>query len=434
MRVKALLLCVALALCTFAQQQYPMKILIQLRHKVADSLSRVPRYLCTEVVDRQTLRIATNSRVPSSCPELVTAVQESKAKQKLLSSDRLRLDVALADNREIYSWVGEGRFGDQSLSQLVRIGSTSTGSFASFLHAIFAADGATFSYIGELQSNGHRVLQYGFEVPLWRSGYTIASASFSRLTAYRGTFTADAATLDLLRLEIQAESIPPELNICATSSSMDYTKLRINNVDFLLPAEADTHVISTEGRESVNRTVFSGCHQFLGESKLLLDDQPATSETASTQKARVIDLPPGTAVFTSLTEKIDPASAAAGDPIKGRLTKPIQIPNLGLTIPKGTLLNGRICQLFVQYDEWESLELGLKWESLEFEGAAHPLHLSLESAVPGTAKTADILVRQHGESDVTIGYFLFSEISKKYQIPAGFESRWTSLHPPPLSK
>jgi hypothetical protein len=256
MRAKALLLCLALALCGFAQQQDPMKILIQLRHKVADSLSRVPRYLCTEVVDRQTLRISNNSRVPSSCPDLVTAVQESKAKEKLLSSDRLRLDVALADNREIYSWVGEGRFGDQSLSQLVRIGSTSTGSFAGFLHAIFAADGATFSYIGETQSNGHRVLQYGFAVPLWRSGYTIANASLRRVTAYGGTFIADAATLDLLRLEIQAESIPAELNICAASSTMDYAKLRIKNVDFLLPAEADTHVINADGRESINRTVF----------------------------------------------------------------------------------------------------------------------------------------------------------------------------------
>ena len=74
------------------------------------------------------------------------------------------------------------------------------------------------------------------------------------------------------------------------------------------------------------------------------------------------------------------------------------------------------------------LELGLKWESLEFEGVAYPLHLSVESAVPGTAKTPDIKVRQHVDSDVTIGYFLFFEISKKYKIPAGFESLWISQH------
>ena len=188
---------------------------------------------------------------------------------------------------------------------------------------------------------------------------------------------------------------------------------------------------------AANRSIarfFSGCHEFLGESKLIFDDKPSTSQTASNQKSRVIELPPGITVSIALTEKIDPAYSAAGDPIKGRLTKPIQLPALGLTLPKGTALNGRICQLFVQYDDWQSLELGLTWESLDFEGVSYPLQLSLESAVPGTAKADEIQVRQHGESNVTIGYFLFSAISKKYQIPAGFESHWTALHLPPPSR
>jgi hypothetical protein len=353
---------------------------------------------------------------------------------QLLSTDRLRLDVTIAGNREIYSWVGEDRFDSESLPELVKIGSISTGSFATFLYAIFVSDSAAFSYLGESQFNGRRVFQYGFSVPLWRSGYTIATSSLSRLTAYSGTFTADPQALDLLKLQVHSDNVAPELNICETSTTMDYSKLRINNIDFLLPAEVNTRVIDSNGMQSANRTVFSGCHQFLGESKLIFDEQPTNSETASAAKPAAVELPAGSILFTALAENIDPATSAAGDLVKGRTTKPLQIPASGLTIPKGTPLNGRICELFVQYGDSISLELGLKWESMELAGSRRKLRLSLDAAIPKTAKTFGVQVRQSQAKDETIGYFLFPEISKKYRIPAGFESRWVALPAKPAAK
>ena len=64
----------------------------------------------------------------------------------------------------------------------------------------------------------------------------------------------------------------------------------MNNLDFLLPSEATTVVINSNGYQSTNRTVFSSCHQFLGESKLVFDDAPAPAAVA---KPKPIEIPVG---------------------------------------------------------------------------------------------------------------------------------------------
>ena len=110
------------------------------------------------------------------------------------------------------------------------------------------SDGATYKFKGESQTQGRRALEYTFEVPLWRTSYSIANQSVSRLTPYSGVFAVDAQTLDLLRLEIRADSLDPELQMCALTTTLDYTRIRMYDFDFLLPSEADSLVVNTDGR------------------------------------------------------------------------------------------------------------------------------------------------------------------------------------------
>ena len=56
----------------------------------------------------------------------------------MTTSDRLRLDVAMAAAVEMYSWVGEKRFNDRDLLDIVHEGAISNGSFAAFLTANFS--------------------------------------------------------------------------------------------------------------------------------------------------------------------------------------------------------------------------------------------------------------------------------------------------------
>jgi hypothetical protein len=440
MGVKGILLCAAFVVTGYAQRD-PMQLLIQIRHRVADRMSRIPRYLCTETVDRTTLgpdSFYSNGHA-TSCASLLSPAPKHKTKMQLISADRLRLDVAIIDNTETYSWVGEGRFQDQALSEMVRMGATSTGSFGSFLQAIFLSDSASFAYQGEAEWKGRHALEYSFTVPLWRSSYVVANQTVSRRTAFSGSLTADAETLDLLRVVIQADALAPELQMCALITTLDYAPIRMNDLDFLLPTESSTQLINVNGHESHNRTAFSSCHQFLGESKLIFDD-PATTAKVSGAPKQVIEIPAGLTLSIALAQAIDPATEAAGDMVKGVLKQPVNVPASGLAIAKGTLLNGRICQLLVMYGEEPTVEFGIKWESLELDGAIRPLELSLQSAVPGTAKAESVhagsqprgSTSQSGERG--IGYFLFSGVRKNYRIPAGFESEWVTLPALPISK
>ncbi len=428
-------MCVGVVATGYAQQD-PMQLLVQIRHRVADRLSHIPRYLCTETVDRTTRGpdpFYSHGKV-ESC-----AQQNRKSKMKLLTADRLRLDVAIIDNNESYSWVGEDRFQDQSLSELVRIGSTSTGAFGSFLNAIFISEGASYVYKGESQKKGRRALEYAFAVPLWRTSYVVANQAVSRRTPYSGTFAVDAQTLDLLRLEIHADSLAPELQMCELTSTLDYTQVRLNNLDFLLPSEADSLVINTDGHESLNRTVFSGCHQFMGESKLIFDDSAAGASASSQPLTQSIKMPPGLTLSIALAQVIDPAKDAAGDVVKGVLKKPLSWAESGVTIPKGTELIGRICELLTLFGEdTTDLEFGIKWESMELGGARQPLDLKVESAVPGTAKADSVSASPHARgfpsAETHAGYFLISGVRKNYRIPAGFESVWVTTPAAPISK
>jgi len=420
-------------------QQDPMQLLVQIRHRVADRLSHIPRYLCTETVDRTTRApdpFYSRGKV-ESCASLVAAQQNRKSKMKLLTADRLRLDVAIIDNNESYSWVGEDRFQDQSLSELVRVGSTSTGAFGSFLNAIFMSEGASYEYKGESQRQGRRALEYAFAVPLWRTSYVVANQAVSRRTPYSGTFAVDAQTLDLLRLEIHADSLAPELQMCELTTTLDYTQVRMNNLDFLLPSEADSLVINTNGHESLNRTIFSGCHQFMGESKLIFDASAAAASANSQPLTQSIKIPSGLTLSIAMAQVIDPAKDAAGDVVKGVLKKPLSLPASGVTIPKGTELSGRICELLtLRGEDIMDLEFGIRWESMEFGGAKQPLDLSVESAVPGTSKADSVSASSHARgfpaAETHVGYFLFSGVRKNYRVPAGFESVWVTLPATPI--
>jgi hypothetical protein len=140
-----------------------------------------------------------------------------------------------------------------------------------------------------------------------------------------------------------------------------------------------------------------------------------------------------------LAQTVDPAKDAAGDLVKGVLKQPVQLPATGVLIPKGTALDGRICELLMLYGvDNTAAEFGIKWESIELGGLKQPLDLSVQSAVPGTAKADSVQASRHARgfesAETRIGYFLFSGVRKSYRIPAGFESVWVTLPATPGSK
>ena len=156
---------------------------------------------------------------------------------------------------------------------------------------------------------------------------------------------------------------------------------------------------------------------------------------SSTAKAKTIRLPPGLGVELALTQPIDPTTAAAGDLVTARLTRPIKDADSGLIVPKGTKVNGRIFELLSYFNYGRDLEFSLKWESIEVDGVTHPLRLAVKFAIPGSSK----LPMFHGHwpeirtmsppEQHDVGLFYFPHVLKDYKIPVGFESDWTTLPP-----
>src|SRR3954447_26936301 len=75
----------------------------RLRGKVLEDVARVPRYTCVENVTRKQYRPQYGSR-PAACPALIAARASLASPGLLVWHDRLRLDVAVGQNSEIFSW------------------------------------------------------------------------------------------------------------------------------------------------------------------------------------------------------------------------------------------------------------------------------------------------------------------------------------------
>src|SRR5882757_5565506 len=141
---------IAMLLCMTAQTaDSPAQVLFnRVRENVRGALQRVPRYTCVQTISRTQNRPQYGAR-PNSCPALLAARARLSSPSLLLWHDRLRLDVAVGEKSEMFSWAGARQFETNNLGDLAMSGSTGTGSFSSFLSSVSGPDAQDFRYIGE---------------------------------------------------------------------------------------------------------------------------------------------------------------------------------------------------------------------------------------------------------------------------------------------
>src|SRR5436305_9908082 len=98
-------------LCTAASTaDSPAQILFnQVRENVRSALERVPRYTCVQTITRTRHRPQFGSH-PNNCAGLLSARAQLTSSGLLVWHDRLRLDVAVGDKAEMFSWAGARQF------------------------------------------------------------------------------------------------------------------------------------------------------------------------------------------------------------------------------------------------------------------------------------------------------------------------------------
>lgn len=356
-----LLLC-AIAPCRAQPDPY---LLQRVTQEVLDTVDRLPRYLCTQTIDRSQFE-----PIPGTAKD---DCEPSREKQlRLTTSDRLRLDVAMSAGHEMYSWVGESHFDNRSLFELAPRGALSTGAFASFLEVVFRDDRAGFSYRGESKEHGRQVAEFEFHVPASSSHYAFHGPGARVITGYSGTILVDPQTAELVRLTVESEGLPSETGSCEVHTSLAYHRARLNGADFLLPSLVDLRIVNRDGVESQNTTTYSGCHEFVGESAVSFDAPGDAAVPGSGAPGSENGLP-ASRPFTIQTEAVDAANAAAGDKIEATLTAPLRDLEGRTIAPAGAKVVARILEMRRFYAPIQLARMAFKLESVQIGGVARPL-------------------------------------------------------------
>ncbi len=160
---------------------------------------------------------------------------------------------------------------------------------------------------------------------------------------------------------------------------VSYNRFRLNGSDFLLPSETQLHITGRNGVETENRTVYTGCHEFLGESTPSFEaplDAPAPGSAIPRTETTI---PAGLPFRLSLADNIRVATAAAGDTVKAILTADLRDQTKKVLIPKGTPVLCRILRISRWYSHGpdagrKRVELLLSLENFALPGDQRPVY------------------------------------------------------------
>jgi hypothetical protein len=397
----------------------PNQLLEQARAKLQALTRLLANYTCIETVDRQYFQRAAGSL-------------------RLESSDRLRFEVTVADDRELLSRPGATRFDPRDIDSIVRFGPIGTGSFGAYLIGVFDNPGAVFRYVGESPLDNRTMLEYQYQVPLEASRYRVKAGASWLPMAYHGSFWLDPKSLELQRFTIRADDLPPQTSIGEAETTLDYTGVRIRVGDALLPRESQLQVVMQNGRQTVNTTIFSGCREYQAESALVFDEAPDTESTAARPLFHMpAALPIGLPVTLALSAAIDTDTAAAGDLVSAEVVQSVSRPGSGepgstqTLIPAGAIVHGRITRVEHHVFPKTFFLIAMSFNRLEVLGTPSPFAARFDPSAELTQELGvDLSVQGGGVVFWNTGTFLLATKKNRVVLPAGYQSTWSTLATP----
>jgi len=393
-------------------------------------LQRLPDYVCEQTIER------------------FTRVSAERPWEKV---DALRFEVALVGNRELYAAPGARQFQDRPLASLVSRGTISTGQLALLAKHVFDSSAAKFIDRGKSEHAGRPAHQYDYDVAPEHSSYRLRSGTAESTVGFQGAFWIDEATLDLVRLEVQAYDIPEQLGLAEANTSMSYSRAAIDATEILLPVAASHSVVAVDGIETMNRMRLSACRHYRAEATVLFaGEQAPASAPQESARDRLTDsgenlLPAGALLEIALDANLDPENARIGDAVSASIARPLKQGET-ILVPQGAPVRGRIVRLERQSMPFPIYEVGLEFDLVQIGDRKVPLAATMHEAGPaaGLIKQAkrldpkftrqraarmDILVRE-----VQRGQGILYWEARHGSIPRGLRMKWRVEKDPARSR
>jgi hypothetical protein len=331
-------------------------LLDRLRAHMTDVLKQQPNFTCLETVERA-----------------VRGVREDAFRVL----DTLRLEVALVDRKEMFAFPGSKEFDDNGLRTFVPTGMFGNGYFGLFAAAALEYERTEMVFRGESQQGQRSTLQYDFHVPV-ESGMEIHSMDATATVGYRGSLSADAATLDVLKLDVVAENMPVRLGLRQATATVEFARVRIGDREVLLPSVGELVMVTWMGDTTRNRTRFSECREFTGKSTVAFGGglSNAVPEAKGTAAKQELQIPRNLSVTLRLVDETDTDDMAIGDQVRAALDADLKADGK-LLLPKGAAVLGRLVRLM---HVGNYTVLGLIFQEAESETAHAALELNFQRA------------------------------------------------------
>ena len=360
----------------------PPGLLDRFRARMRVELKRLPDYVCTQTIER---------------------FNRSNAEEHWKKVDTLRFEVALVGDQELYAAPGAHQFQNRPLAEMVGRGTISTGQLALFARHVFLESNVHFTYRGQNEQAGRPAEQFDYDVAPERSSYRLRFGAAESTVGFQGAFWIDPATLDLLRLEVQAYDLPETLGLAEANTTLNYARVSIDNTEILLPVTASHSMAALKDFESLNHTQLSDCRHYRTEAAIHYDDEKTAPSDEEVARNRVADLP-NSPEFTvtgaswldlALSSSLDLTTASIGDPFTARTTRPVK-DGERIVVPEGSTVLGHVVRLEKQSMPMPLYEIGLQFDVLQFGGRELPLVVTMENAGPAAG-----LLRQAKHLDPT---------------------------------
>jgi hypothetical protein len=402
-----------------ATQDLPPEVLLLARIKahMRSELSGLPNYTCLETISR---------------------FHRNAGQSALNPLDTVRLEIVYSDHHEWYGSPGDSNLGAGSPASFVGSGLIGSGAFASALNNILS--GAHFVYQGEEALGDRAAVKYDFQFPRQPNTFSISMVGGSGTVGQKGSMWVDAQSLDLIRLETNADEIPPYLPLAAQSTFVNYARAQIGDKNALLAQQGDMRLVTSQGTENYDHMEFTHCRAFSAESAISFDPEPATATPAAAAIQPVPAISQFVPALLMVTVQLNtPVSStdAVGKLIDGRVVGEVRYKGKAL-ISDGARVTGRIRRL-EHYQgkagkEKSDFIVGLEFTEVETVGGRRPFYADLlkMDLAPNMRPTLSGEINA-GEVKVTLpelpGVASFFVGGAAFTIPAGFKTVWRTRGP-----